>query len=75
MIRPINLDAWRRKFDDVVGRRTVCKRCLANEARYRVFTDILNLEVCTSCAIKAVELGIAVDVLPRLPTDHQPGDT
>ncbi len=52
-----------------------CQRCQANETRHRVFTDILNLEVCTSCAIKAVELGIAVDVLPRLPTDHQHGDT
>ncbi len=75
MIRPINLDAWKRKFDEVVGRRTICQRCLANEVRYRVFSDILNLEVCTSCAIKAVEVGIAVEVLPRLPTDYQPGDT
>ncbi len=74
MIRPINLDAWKRKFDDVVGRRTVCQRCLANEVRYRDFSDILNLEVCTSCAIKAVEVGIAVEALPRLRTDHQPSD-
>ncbi len=53
-----------------------CQRCQANEARYRVFTDIMNLEVCSSCAIKAVEVGIAVEVLPRfrLQTDDQPGD-
>ncbi len=52
-----------------------CKRCNENKARYRVFTDIMNLEVCTSCGIKALELGLAVEVLPRLPTDYQPGDT
>ncbi len=51
-----------------------CKRCNENKARYRVFTDIMNLEVCTSCAIKAVEVGIAVEALPRLRTDHQPSD-
>lgn len=52
-----------------------CQRCKATEARYRVFTDILNLEVCTSCVIKALELGIAVEDIPRLRTDDQPGDT
>jgi len=51
-----------------------CKRCNENKARYRVFTDIMNLEVCTSCAIKAVEVGIAIEALPRLRTDHQPSD-
>jgi hypothetical protein len=52
-----------------------CQRCKSNEARYRVFTDILNLEVCTSCVIKALELGIAIEDLPRLRTDDRPGDT
>ncbi len=51
-----------------------CQRCQANEARYRVFTDILNLEACTSCAIIAVELGIAVDTLPKLRSIHLPGN-
>jgi protein-arginine kinase activator protein McsA len=51
-----------------------CQRCQANEAGYRVYTDIMNLEVCSSCAIKAVEVGIAVEALPRLRTDHQPSD-
>ncbi len=53
-----------------------CQRCKANGARYRVFTDILNLEVCTSCVIKALEVGIAVEVLPRfrLQTDDHSGD-
>jgi len=52
-----------------------CQRCKSNEARYRVYTDILNLEVCTSCVIKALELGIAMEDLPTLQTDGQPGDT
>jgi hypothetical protein len=51
-----------------------CQRCKANGARYRVFTDILNLRVCTSCVIKALEIGLAVEELHRLPFDHQPGD-
>ncbi len=51
-----------------------CQRCKANGARYRVFTDILNLEVCTSCVIKALELGLAVEELHSSPFDHQPGD-
>ena len=51
-----------------------CKRCNENKARYRVFTDKMNLKVCASCAIKAVEVGIAVEALPRLRTDHQPSD-
>ena len=48
-----------------------CQRCQANESRYRVYTDIMNVKVCTSCAIKALELGIAVEALPRLRTDQQ----
>ncbi len=51
-----------------------CQSCKSNEARYRVFTDILNLEVCTYCVIKALELGIAVEDLPRLRTNDRPGD-
>ena len=50
-----------------------CQRRKANEARYRVYTDVINLMVCVSCAIKARELGIGVEVLPRLRTDHQTG--
>ncbi len=48
-----------------------CQSCLRNEARYRVYTDMITLEVCTSCAMKAIVMGIAVEVLPRLRTDHQ----
>jgi len=51
-----------------------CQRCQANEAGHHVFTDILNLEVCTACAIIAVELGIAVDTIPSLRSIHLPGN-
>ncbi len=48
-----------------------CQRCQRSEARCRVYTDILNLKVCMSCVIEALELGIAVEVFPRLQTDQQ----
>ena len=32
-----------------------CQRCQRSEARYRVYTDILNLKVCMSCVIEALE--------------------
>ncbi len=37
-----------------------CERCRANEARFRVYTEEMNTKVCTSCALKALELGITV---------------
>ncbi len=37
-----------------------CERCRANEARYRVYTEAMNTKVCTSCALKALQLGITV---------------
>ncbi len=37
-----------------------CQRCRANEARYRVYTEVMNTKVCTSCALVALELGITV---------------
>jgi len=41
-----------------------CQRCQANKTRYRVYSDIINLIVCTSCAKNARRLGLA-DELPR----------
>jgi hypothetical protein len=49
----------------------ICQRCKADESRYRVYTDIINLEVCPSCAIPAIKLGLAVEVLPILKTEPQ----
>ena len=41
-----------------------CQRCLSNQqAAYRVYTDVLNLQVCATCAGEALGLGIAVEVL------------
>jgi hypothetical protein len=47
-----------------------CKRCLTADAQYRVRTDI-SLEVCIYCAITAQEIGLEIEVLPRLQTENQ----
>ncbi len=52
-----------------------CQSCLRHEARYRVYTDMMNREVCISCAMKAAKLGFAFEVLLKSQTDHQTGDT
>lgn len=51
-----------------------CERCLEDEARFRVHSDALNIAICASCAWRALELGIAVELLPRMQTEHQAGD-
>lgn len=41
-----------------------CERCFTgDEARYRVYTDIIDMKVCSACADKARKIGIAVEVL------------
>jgi len=41
-----------------------CQRCLGGEeARYRAYTDAMEIKVCTSCAEEARRLGIAVIAL------------
>ncbi|MFQ5540324.1 MAG: hypothetical protein ACE5FB_07955 [Candidatus Binatia bacterium] len=50
-----------------------CQGCLRSEARYRFYTDILNLEVCTPCAIKIIDIENAVEV-PGSQTDRQLGE-
>lgn len=41
-----------------------CQRCLTGkEAKYRVYTDIIDMKVCEACADEARKLGIAVEVL------------
>jgi hypothetical protein len=42
-----------------------CKRCLTADAQYRVRTD-MNLEVCIYCAITAQEIGLEIEVLPKI---------
>lgn len=52
-----------------------CQRCLENEVSHRVFSDIINSHVCTSCANKALNLGLTVEVLPKSLSNRQPADT
>ena len=41
-----------------------CERCLTGEeAKYRTYTDIIDMKVCVACADRARKLGIAVEVL------------
>jgi ribosome-binding protein aMBF1 (putative translation factor) len=41
-----------------------CQRCLTGkEAKYRVYTEAMDMKVCTTCADEARKLGIAVEVL------------
>jgi hypothetical protein len=41
-----------------------CQRCsTGKEAKYRVYTDVIDMKVCAACADEARRLGIAVEVL------------
>lgn len=41
-----------------------CQRCLGGkEAKYRVYSDVLDLKVCSSCAAEACALRLAVELL------------
>ena len=41
-----------------------CQRCLlGKEAKYRVYTEAMEMKVCATCAQEARRLGIAVEPL------------
>lgn len=41
-----------------------CERCFTGEeAKYRTYTDIIDMKVCAACADRARKLGIAVEDL------------
>jgi hypothetical protein len=41
-----------------------CQRCLlGKEAKYRVYTEAMDMKVCETCAEEARQLGIAVELL------------
>jgi hypothetical protein len=43
-----------------------CQRCLTGkEAKYRVYTDVIDTQVCQVCADEARKLGITVEVFDR----------
>jgi hypothetical protein len=57
-----NLQAGARLND----RKRKCQRCLrGEEARYRVYTDLIEMAVCAACADEARELGITVEPLSQ----------
>ena len=40
-----------------------CRRCMEREAAYRVYSDIINIPVCPTCAEEARRLNIAVELM------------
>ena len=50
-----------------VNEKNNCTRCLeARQARYRVYTDIIDMAVCPVCAEAARSLGISVEQLDQV---------
>lgn len=42
-------------------RNKKCQRCITGkEARFRAYTDIMEIDICHSCAAEARRLGISV---------------
>ena len=51
------------RLDDT---RMKCQRCLSGEeARYRVYSDALEMAVCAACAAEARKLGLTVEPLSQ----------
>jgi hypothetical protein len=43
-----------------------CQRCLSGkEARYRAYTDVMEMNVCRPCAAEARQLGISLAWIVR----------
>ena len=50
-----------------VNEETNCTRCVeARQARYRVYTDLIDMAVCSACAEEARSLGISVEQLDQV---------
>ena len=47
-----------------------CNRCYNGEATHRVQSDILNIRVCSMCAIKAIESNLKPPLHDRLTITH-----
>jgi hypothetical protein len=44
-----------------------CERCpKAEEARYRAYSDIIDMKVCAACAADGRRLGLSIEVLDPL---------
>src|SRR5438309_717440 len=49
-----------------------CRRCLKDaEATCRVYTDVIDMKVCSACADEARRLGIAVEALGLTPSEQK----
>lgn len=49
-----------------------CQRCLKDaEATCRVYTDVIDMKVCSVCADEARRLGIAVEALGLTPSEQK----
>ncbi len=44
-----------------------CQRCLVDEARFHVLSEVLNMKVCEACAEIARDLEKVAQLIPRLP--------
>lgn len=43
-----------------------CQRCIeAEEATHRVYSDVMELRVCSACAAEAAILRLGIELLPR----------
>ncbi|HUK41711.1 MAG TPA: hypothetical protein VLX11_11720 [Candidatus Acidoferrales bacterium] len=43
-----------------------CERCIeGRKARYRVYSDVMDMKVCASCAAEAQSLRLTIEVLPQ----------
>jgi len=51
-----------------------CQRCMgAEEAEYRAYSDIVDLNVCANCAAEAWELGFSIESLNHEPEQNVAG--
>ncbi len=50
-----------------MGSSTDCQRCLVDEARFHVLSEVIEMKVCEACAEIARELEKVAQLVPRLP--------
>jgi hypothetical protein len=65
---------WEGCSDKQLLRRAAmeCQRCLTGkEAKYRIYTDIIDMKVCEVCTDEARKLGIVVEVLDDSEKKHR----
>lgn len=53
--------------DAEMGDTLECQRCLVDEARFHVLSEVLDMKVCEACAEIARELDKVAQLIPRLP--------